>query len=249
MQVRQTKVDHHVRRTPLRGLAYIGFLKALHESRAGCRYLEIGTRTGTSLALATGPAVAIDPNFNLDVKAWSARPGFSLFETTSDDYFAAHDPKAVLGGEIDIAFIDGMHLAEFVLRDFINVERHCKYDSLIFLHDILPGNFEMTERDHRPREREDTELARLWTGDVWRILPLLQQQRPDLSITVLDCGPTGLAMITKLDPHSTVLAGQQQDLVQALTASVPSEAQFWEFVEGLDVADSRALVRDLQLAA
>ena len=48
---------------------------------------------------------------------------------------------------MDFAFIDGMHLFEFALRDFMNLERHCTPQSVIMVHDCYP-----TEREHAERE-------------------------------------------------------------------------------------------------
>jgi hypothetical protein len=133
-----------------------------------------------------------------------------------------------------------MHLSEYVLRDFINVERHCSPDSLIVLHDAVPQNFEMTERQRRADARHDRSLAQAWTGDVWRIVPLLRRERPDLHIEVLDCPPTGLVLITGLDPASRTLQGRLDQLTRELTASTPSETGFWSFIESLTVLSSRA---------
>jgi predicted O-methyltransferase YrrM len=54
-------------RTPrLKGLPFHRFLQTLHRERAVKRYLEIGTHEGASLSRATGRAIAIDPDFQLD---------------------------------------------------------------------------------------------------------------------------------------------------------------------------------------
>jgi predicted O-methyltransferase YrrM len=233
-------VDGFERVAPLAGMPYLEFLRALHVKRQVSRYLEIGTQHGESLKLARGKAVAIDPDFKLNKILWSLRRRIHLFKTTSDAYFSAHDPAAVLGGPIELAFIDGMHLSEYVLRDFINVERHCSPGSMIVLHDALPQNFEMTERQRRTEARHDKSLARAWTGDVWRMLPLLRRERPDLRIEVFDCPPTGLVLVTNLDPLSGALQGRLDQLTRELTASTPSESEFWSFIESLPVLSSRA---------
>jgi len=228
--------------SPLTGIHYVEFLWRLHRQRQVGHYLEIGTQRGVSLGCAAGRAIAIDPHFLLDKAVWTARLGIHLFEMTSDDFFAAHDPHSVLGGPIDLAFIDGMHLSEFVLRDFINVEQYCTGQSLIVLHDSLPQNFEMTERQRRPLQRADKGLAAAWTGDVWRVLPLLQRERPDLYIQVIDCPPTGLVLIGNLDPASQTLRQRQDQLSRLLIEQEASEAEFWSFIESVTVHDSRSML-------
>lgn len=224
-----------VRASRLEGMRYLEYLDRLHQSRQVKRYLEIGTQKGKSLRYARERAISIDPAYRIDVAAWGRKPGMHLFEMTSDDFFALHDPARILGGPIEMAFIDGMHLSDFVLRDFINVERYSSPDGAIILHDAIPMNFEVAERDRRPKERQDRELARAWTGDVWRVLPILRELRPDLKIEVLDCPPTGLVVVTNLDPRSTRLAEREAELMDRLTASEPSEAEFWAFLENLPV--------------
>ncbi|WP_309665131.1 hypothetical protein [Tabrizicola sp.] len=44
-----------------------------------------------------------------------------------------------------------------------------------------------------------------WTGDVWKLIPILQTWRPDLRLTVLDCALTALVCIRNLSPGNTVL--------------------------------------------
>jgi hypothetical protein len=235
-------VDGFARCSPLEGVPYQELLKTLHRKHQVQRYLEIGTQHGKSLEHAEAKAVAIDPEFLLDRQVWSAKPGVHLYEMTSDEFFARHDPREILGGEIDLAFIDGMHLAEFVLRDFLNVERYCSNNAIIILHDGLPQNFEMTERNRCKERRRDTALANAWTGDVWRVVPLLQRERPDLRIKILDCPPTGLVLIDHLDPSYTMPAGRRDELVHALTAAEPDEAEFWDFIESVSVMDSREML-------
>ena len=237
--LRRVNIDGFARVSPLHGMPYLEFLKLLHSNQHVYRYLEIGTNSGMSLTCATGQAVAIDPAFQLDKAAWAAKPGINLFEMTSDDFFASHDPISILGGTIDFAFIDGMHRSEFVLRDFMNVERHSARQSFVVLHDAVPENFEMTERDFSPSARRDKELAGGWTGDVWRIVPLLRRERPDLRIQVLDCPPTGLVLVSNLDPQCRTLLRCLDRLTGSLVGCEPTEAEFWSFIESLTVTDSR----------
>lgn len=246
---RRITVEGFPRAAPLGGIGYQGLLDGLHRHGGVRRYLEIGTQSGLSLALARCPAISIDPSYRLDKEAWGKRPGMHLFEMTSDDFFAAHDPVAILGGPVDLGFIDGMHLAEFVLRDFVNLERAAAPGGTIAIHDVYPGNFEMAERRRRTGHRKDKALARAWTGDVWRVLPLLARERPDLRIEVMDCPPTGIALVTGLDPASRHLAERLPALCEELAAAAPEEAAFWTFIETVPLSDSRAALARLTRAA
>ena len=232
-------VNGFPRVSPLSGIDYIRFLATVHLDRNVERYFEIGTQYGPSLNCARKQAVAVDPKFLFDKEAWRSRPGIQLFEMTSDDFFATHNPATLLGGAIDLAFIDGMHLSEYVLRDFINTEVHCAPGGIIVLHDVIPQNFEMAERRRNGGARKDRELANAWTGDVWRVLPILQRERPLLQIDVLDCKPTGLAIISNLDPTSRKLAYLANDLEKELTHGDPPEAEFWSFITDIKLISSR----------
>ena len=141
-------------------MRYLSFLRKVHRLLAPERYLEIGIRSGTSLALARCRAVGIDPTFAIDAKVDC---DLALFRTTSDEYFARDDQLGPTGGEpFDLAFIDGLHLFEFALRDFINTERHCSAKSLIIFDDVLPRTV-----DEAARVRHTA----AWTGDVFGSSP------------------------------------------------------------------------------
>jgi hypothetical protein len=189
----------------LAGEPYETVLERLHKILRPKTYLEIGTLNGNSLKLAECAAIAVDPNFQFDSGEFMGRkPYCALFQMTSDEFFAEHDPGVLFRRPVDMAFLDGMHLSEFLLRDFANTERHCRRNSLILLHDCVPTEWPMAERSpglppivpHR---------AGWWTGDVWRTVVALKRHRSDLEITALDATPTGLICITNLDPHSRTL--------------------------------------------
>ena len=191
-----------------RGMFYID--KIALTANAGKTYLEVGTHNGASLAPIRCASVAIDPSFKITENIMGEKSVCHLYQETSDDYFSAHDPKADLGSTIDTAFLDGMHLFEYLLRDFINVEKHCGPESTIFLHDCLPPTFEMTNRAGKMAERT---YKGYWTGDVWKVVPILQKYRPELTLTFYDCPPTGLVAVTGLVPASPVLAERYNEAV------------------------------------
>lgn len=189
------------------GQNYLDFLGELHLNLKPAWYLEIGTQKGYSLARARGAAIAIDPAFQIETKTFAALPELHMFQLTSDAFFETGwiARNAV---QLDFAFLDGMHLFEFLLRDFLNTERASHPGGCIAMHDCVPFNRVMALRDW------DKSVTKSWTGDVWKILPILRQYRPQLRVDVVDCAPTGLVVVTGLDPNDRVLE-QNYDAIHA----------------------------------
>jgi len=160
--------------------------------------------------------LSIDPNPHVQADAAIGTKALCAFyRMTSDAFFAKFDPRAALGGPIDMAFLDGMHLCEYLLRDFINVERYSKRNSVVVLHDCLPVEWPMAEREHtRTPLRAHHEHS--WTGDVWRTALLLKRRRPDLEITAYAAPPTGLVCVTNLSPHSNSLPEAYSECVREM---------------------------------
>jgi len=197
-----------------KGLHYLKFLKTLHEKFGPRTYLEIGTHSGESLALANCASIAVDPHFLISSNVIGQKPLCLMFQGTSDDYFGSQEPERLLGRRIDFAFLDGLHLFEVLLRDFMNTERNCCTHSLIAIHDCIPTDIYIAERKDDPlRRREMGSKPNWWTGDVWKIVPILRQWRPDVTMTSLDCWPTGLLLLTNLNPESRVLNDNYQLIV------------------------------------
>ncbi len=175
-------------------MQYLDFLGRMHEVLEPPTYLEIGIRHGDSLALARAPSVGIDPSFRLRT---AIPKQTALYRETSDEYFDRVDPLAPFGGQpIALGFIDGMHLVEYALRDFANVERYAAWTSVVVFDDIFPRDVEMAARRRR---------TRLWTGDVYKMLAILTRHRPDLICLRVDTRPTGLLLVIGLDPRNQVL--------------------------------------------
>lgn len=173
---------------------YLEALGLTHETLRPANYCEIGCRLGHSLALSTAPAIGVDPNY--EIKVALATPT-RLFNTTSDSFFAQDDVAQTLGAPIDLAFIDGLHLVEFALRDFMNLEKHAAANSVIAIDDLLPQHMDYTSRERN---------TRIWTGDVYRLIPILRHYRPDLEIRIYDIEMKGFGLVSQLDPSSGVLA-------------------------------------------
>jgi capsular polysaccharide biosynthesis protein len=202
------------------GIDYMSALAALHHRLQPATYIEIGTHAGGTLALANCTSIAIDPQFAIDRDVIRAKPKCLLFQMTSDDFFATHDPKEILGAACQLAFLDGMHLFEFLLRDFINVEKTCASDSLILMHDCLPPDSYVARREWQDEKHADaTKYPGWWAGDVWKVVHILQNLRQDLEIYALNSPPTGLIAVTRLDPASQILERHYGDLVREYEAA------------------------------
>ena len=184
------------------------FLAMLHERLKPRGYLEIGVFSGDSLRLVQPgkPAIGIDPDPHLH----GHFPGTTqVYRMTSDHFFGpplrAEDDghgQYVLDN-LDLAFIDGMHLFEFALRDFMHLEEFCTSDSVILLHDCYPGNAKIGARKA---------ITDWWAGDVWKLVVCLKEYRPDLRISVVDVPPTGLGILTGLNPASRVLKDHYEEI-------------------------------------
>ena len=188
---------------------YLDVFAKLHRTLKPNWYLEIGTQTGASLALSKARSISVDPLYHLRNEVMGEKPELLMVQETSDAFFEsglleARDIK------IDLAFLDGMHLFEFLLRDFINTEAHMTPRGLVVLHDCLPWTANMTSRDRANCK------TNAWTGDVWKIVPTLQKYRPDLDIEVLDAAPTGLVMVGGLDPQNRTLKENYDAILGAL---------------------------------
>ena len=179
---------------------YYGLLRRIHELRRPALYVEIGVHEGHSLAFVQPGTriVGVDPA----PKVAEPPADTTIVAQTSDDFFA--DPAALQGETIDLAFADGLHHWEQTLRDVANLERHSSPDSVILIHDCNPI-------DEVTAARERT--TAVWTGDVWKTVVALRRYRPDLTVTVADVGPSGLAIVTGLDPANSVLLDRYDEIV------------------------------------
>jgi len=178
-------------------------LAFLHQILQPSLYLEIGVDEGLSLARALGPAIGIDPRPFLSLKA--QLPESARVLPLSSDAFFSDEAKQLLPTPPELIFIDGMHLFEFVLRDFISVERHACPHSLVVIDDIYPCHPVQASR----RRRSDA-----WTGDVWKFHRILERERPDLTLLALNAHTTGLLLIAGLNPEDMTLQASYPKLIR-----------------------------------
>jgi len=198
----------------LPGDTYVWALAQLHQRLKPRRYLEIGTESGLTLALAECASIAVDPNFRVHRDIIGRKPSCYLFQMTSDQFFQKH--LSLDEPMIDFAFIDGLHHFEQTLRDFMNVERHVTTGAVIMLHDCIPTDAYAARREYDDKTfLNHTRFPRsYWAGDVWKVLPILQEYRPDLKLHIFNAQPTGLVAVTRLEPKSNILQQAYSEIVQ-----------------------------------
>jgi hypothetical protein len=226
---------------PFGGIVYLDFLAELVGKRGVRTYLEIGVHFGHMLSrIACDTAIGVDPGYIIDTNVAAGKRRTLLYQCTSDRFFADANVQEVVGGPVEFAFLDGLHQFEYLLRDIANTEAVCGRDSLIALHDCMPLNPEMADRDGA-RERTDV-YSKMWTGDVWKIVPILRKYRPDLDIVLVDCPPTGIVCLTGLDPGSTVLRDRYLDIVREFRDVPNGEAEIAAMYARNPITSSRAIL-------
>lgn len=197
-----------------RGPIYYDALSLIHSVVHPKLYLEIGVAAGASLRRVSQPTrcIGIDPN-----PMWKPplKSGVhvDLYPITSDEYFEKH---ARLPMSIDLAFIDGMHTFDQALRDLINLQPYLHSGSVVLMHDCMPLNA-------RTAARNRTTLY--WSGDVWKVIPLIHELRPALAVGVIQASPTGLGIITGFGSGQHA---RQSDADAACERFAKIPFSFWE---------------------
>lgn len=202
---------------------YTTLLARFHDLLQPESYVEIGVSSGRSLALVRPgtKAIGIDPAPRINKTISS---GTSIYPVTSDEFFARHDLLRELGTpRLSLAFIDGLHQAGQVLRDFVNLERYADEHTVILIHDCLPLSASVAS---------PTRKTKFWCGDVWKVIPALQAYRPDLRLCVILTRPSGLDVVTNLDPHATVLSDNFSRLTGEYEAQAPGY-EYFDFIQAM----------------
>lgn len=132
------------------------------------RYLEIGVQAGINFnKIKCRNKTGVDPvlpSFMTAHEKTSITKNeygglTSLFQCTSDEFFYQY-PQFSHANSFDVAFIDGLHLAEQVSKDIINCANHaCTNKAFIIVHDCNPTKEELQRREPVVAE---------WCGDVWK---------------------------------------------------------------------------------
>lgn len=129
------------------------------------RYLEIGLDQPKNCF----DLVQCKEKYSADPKTGS---GSNHFRGTSDDFFAQN--KMIF----DIVFIDGMHLADYAVRDIKNSLKSLSDNGTILIHDCNPQD---------EIEASPDRTTRHWNGNVWQAFAYFRATRKDLLMYTVDC--------------------------------------------------------------
>lgn len=140
-------------------------LNALIEKYKLQSYLEIGVQTPAQNfdKINVRHKVGVDPEIQ-SKELRKVGSSEQLIRCTSDDYFTGNHPYGqnelgIVLPKFSIVFIDGLHHADQVKRDFENSLRCLNDNGFILIHDVLPENEAGTLV---PR------IQRQWWGDVYK---------------------------------------------------------------------------------
>lgn len=176
-------------------------LSFLHKIIEPETYIEIGVNEGHSIVHSNRKTnvIGIDP---LDSIIYKLPRNIKMFFETSDAFFERKNVSSILKNKfVDLAFIDGMHLFEYALRDFINIEKYSHKDTVITLHDCIPIDAYISSRDFHDGS---------WTGDVFKIVMILKKYRPDLKIY----NYSNICVVLNVDSKNTVLADNYDKILE-----------------------------------
>jgi hypothetical protein len=135
---------------PVRMKTRTDLLNHLAEKYNLQRYLEIGVqvRELNFDKIKCSYKISVDPDPKAD----------AIFCLTSDEYFSQQHEN---NPAFDLIFIDGLHTAEQVKKDFENALKVLSPNGFIVLHDCNP---EKEEHTIVPRPKPTGH----WNGDVWK---------------------------------------------------------------------------------
>ncbi len=139
--------------------------------RADFSYLEVGVADGTTLqAIVAKLKVGVDPHPLFDIT--NLPSNLEFFKSDSDSYFKELNPDV----KFDFIFLDGLHEASQLLRDFLNSLRHLSKSGWILIDDVIPRDsisaIPDIQESYAVRGVHASE-GYPWHGDCFKILPAL----------------------------------------------------------------------------
>lgn len=143
-------------------------------------YLEVGVERGlTFQRISASELWGVDPHPAFDLRSLPSSVRF--FRQESDEFFSK------LAGDVrfDMVFLDGLHTFEQTYRDLLNVLNHSTARTVILVDDTHPidsiSAIPDMKRSFQSR-KEAGDLTFEWSGDVYKLLPVLRRSHPELEV-------------------------------------------------------------------
>jgi capsular polysaccharide biosynthesis protein len=172
---------------------YVGLLGLIKRLLQPATYIEVGMGGGATLLSDPIPefVVGIDPQAHLEgpaVELAMRCRNLLILRATSDEAFAQMASEQTLGErKADLAFVDGLHHCEVVLRDIANCARFSREGALILVHDVFPGN---------EAEASRTLIPGSWMGDVYKVVPIIWRHLSGVpTLLIREVPPSGMFAI------------------------------------------------------
>lgn len=157
----------------------INIINHIQKTYNSLKYLEIGLRKSEDCFdhIICPTKHSVDPGYE--------NPNNSAnYQFESDSFFNKLETNQLdlpPDYKWDIIFIDGLHLAPQVEKDFLNSLNHLSENGVIVLHDCNPFLYE----DNCNRLVEDF-WNQCWNGTVWKTIYKLRTSRSDLNICTVN---------------------------------------------------------------
>lgn len=226
-------------------------MRLLHGALRPRTYLEICSGEGNlaDLSEARTAVLNVGPRLAEGSRVHRLPNLAALLQMPSQDALHGVDLSALLGGPIDLALIDGVHLCEVVLREFAAIEAAATPTTVILLHDCLPVEAAIAARQPPGDDVIAPHRRNWWLGDVWRVALFLRRNRPDLVLRALDSHPSGLLCVANCDSRRALgpaeLEAATREMLGYDLAQIGIDGLFAE----LRVEPAAALSADTDFAA
>lgn len=170
-------------------------------------YLEVGVKGGrTFLPIKVRKKYAVDPDFRIkspykrqQIFKYPFNMFAQYFACTSDDFFANHAEPLLERNTLELAFLDGLHTYAQTYQDIENTLPYLSEKGLIVVHDCSPQSassaFPANSIDE-VKKINPPGFDGLWSGDVWKVIPRLKLEHPELTVFVID-HDSGIGIISK----------------------------------------------------
>lgn len=163
----------------VRSLEASGLINDIAKTIGACSYLEIGVEHGfTFNRVKVFQKTAVDPSFRFDHQK-NLRAGLTFHEITSDIFFQRAAKRENQNLRFDLVFIDGLHVFEQVLRDFINSVNLMSPGGVIVIDDTVPideySALPSQEDCYRLRTASGKHNDGSWHGDVYKLIHILSK--------------------------------------------------------------------------